>query len=216
MQLYIVLQFIPDFLKATVETLKLAFLSGLFAFFLGIALAAIYQVKFRVITVPINIYTSIIRGTPLLVQLYFVYYGLSQIGIMVDPYTSAVLTFTLNTGAYMVEIFRGGIEGIDKGQYNAAYSLGMSWTSCLVNIIFPQVLRRIIAPLLTQLAYLIKDTSLASILIICELTYTYRHMASYTYRSFEALIPPMLIYFSLYIFFRLVSTIFESRKARRA
>jgi His/Glu/Gln/Arg/opine family amino acid ABC transporter permease subunit len=216
MQLYIVLGFIPDFLRAALETLKIAFASGCLALVLGMILAAIYQLKIKVVMFIINAYTNIIRGTPLLVQLYFVYYGLSNIGIMVDPYTGAVAAFTLNTGAYMAEIFRGGLEGIDKGQFNAAYSLGMSWSSCLINIIFPQVLQRVIAPLLTQFAYLIKDTSLAATLVIYELTYTYRHLASNTYRSFEALIPPMVIYFALYVIFRLMSAAVEIRKAKRS
>jgi polar amino acid transport system permease protein len=116
----------------------------------------------------------------------------------------------------MAEIFRGGLEGIDKGQFNAAYSLGMSWSSCLINIIFPQVLQRVIAPLLTQFAYLIKDTSLAATLVIHELTYTYRHLASNTYRSFEALIPPMIIYFALYVIFRLMSAAVNIKKAKRS
>ncbi|MDR1506170.1 MAG: amino acid ABC transporter permease [Treponema sp.] len=206
----------PDFLKATVETLKIAILSGFFALILGILLASVYQLKTKPLNFLINLYTSIVRGTPLLVQLYFVYYGLSNIGIMVDSYTGAIAAFTFNTGAYMAEIFRGGLEGIDKGQFNAAYSLGMSWTACLRNIIFPQVLQRIISPLLTQLAYLIKDTSLAAVLVIRELTYTYRHLASNTYRSFEALVPPMIIYFGLYVIFRLASICFAAKKGGKA
>ncbi|ADK80480.1 amino acid ABC transporter permease [Sediminispirochaeta smaragdinae] len=215
MQIYIIIQYLPDFLKAALETLKIAFFSACIALFLGLVLATVNQAKIRLLSMIIDAYTIIMRSTPLLVQLYFIYYGLPLLGIQVNPYVSSVIAFSLNTGAYVVEIFRGGLEGIDKGQFYAAYSLGMGWFACLRYIIFPQVLQRVIAPLLSQFSYLIKDTSLAAVLVVQELTYTYRNVSSSTYRPMEALVIPMIIYFLLYIVFRLASMSFETKKASR-
>jgi polar amino acid transport system permease protein len=205
MEAYIIVKYIPSFLKAALETLKIALLSGLFALGIGLVLSALYHTKIKVCVIIINVYTTVMRSTPLLVQLYFLYYGLPFLGIQVNPFSCAVLSFSLNAGAYVVEILRGGLEGIDTGQFHAAYSLGMSWGECLKTIIFPQVLQRVVSPLLSQMSYLIKDTSLAAVLVVRELTYTYRSIASDTYRSLEALITPMIIYYVLYTIFRLSS-----------
>lgn len=213
MATYVILRSIPDFLWAALETLKIAVCSAFLSLVLGIILAALYQSRIKIFMLLISVYANLIRSTPLLVQLYFLYYGLPFLGIHVDKYPATVFAFTVNTGAYVVEILRGGLEGIDQGQFNAAYSLGMTWTGCLSFIIFPQVLRRVISPLLTQMAYLIKDTSLAAVLVIAEVTYTYKRIAAETYRSFEALVLPVIIYFSLYVIFRAASSAFQKDRS---
>jgi ABC-type amino acid transport system permease subunit len=123
-----------------------------------------------------------------------------------------VIAFSLNTGAYITEIIRGGQESIDEGQYFAAYAMGMTTPACMRFIILPQVFRRILSPLITQFSYLIKDTSLGAVLVITELTYAYRDAASVTFRPFESLAVPMVFYFALYLLFKLASSLVKERK----
>jgi polar amino acid transport system permease protein len=115
------------------------------------------------------LYTWIWRGTPLLLQLFFVYFGLPVIGIKLSPFTAAVLTYALNYGAYLTEIFRGGIESIDKGQYEAAKALGMTYPQTMRRIIIPQTVRRVLPPTCSEAVNLVKDTALLALLGMADL-----------------------------------------------
>ncbi|RUA06927.1 MAG: amino acid ABC transporter permease, partial [Fusobacteria bacterium] len=117
----------------------------------------------------ITFYTWIFRGTPLLLQLFFMYYGLPIIGITLSPLAAASLTFVINYSAYLCEIFRGSIQGIDKGQYDAAKVLGMGYGQTLIRIIIPQALRTALPPLSTEAVALVKDTSLVSVIGTAEI-----------------------------------------------
>lgn len=108
----------------------------------------------------LEIYTWVFRGTPLLLQLFFAYYGLALIGIVLTPFQAAAITFILNYGAYLGEIFRAGIESIDKGQYEASQVLGMSKVQTMIRIILPQTMKRVVPPLCNETITLIKDTAL--------------------------------------------------------
>ncbi len=112
------------------------------------------------IKIILEIYTWVFRGTPLLLQLFFAYYGLALLGIIMTPFQAAAITFALNYGAYLGEIFRGGIESIDKGQYEAAQVLGMSKVKTMTRIILPQTIKRVLPPLSNETITLIKDTAL--------------------------------------------------------
>ena len=211
----VILKYLPDFFAALLETVKIALISGIFAIAIGIVISIVLHLKNKVITIIFEIYTSIFRATPLLVQLYFIYYGLPMIGINIPPSTSAVLAFSLNTGAYVSEIMRGGLESIDRGQFMAATAMGMTFPQSMGSIIIPQVLNRILPSLITQISYLIKDTSLAAVLVVKELTYSYRNAASTTYRPFESLLVPMLFYFLLYLVFKIASNKAKSKGGAR-
>ncbi len=215
----LITQYIPDFIDALFETLKIALISGLISIIIGIVVGTISTHKKKYIQIPVNIYTGFIRSTPLLVQLYFIHFGLPLIGIILPSFQSATIAFSLNTGAYVSEIFRGGLESIDKGQNEASKALGLNWFQTMRFIIFPQVFKRVISPLINQFSYLIKDTSLAAVLVIPELTYMARKIAARTYKPIEAFGIPLLMYFGIYLILSTLSRLIgnkEKKKLRRA
>lgn len=114
-------------------------------------------------------YISVVRGTPLLVQLFIVFYALPQLGLVIDPFPSAVIAFSLNVGGYAAEVIRAAILSIPKGQWEAAQTIGMGYTTTLRRVILPQAARTAVPPLSNTLISLVKDTSLASTILVTEL-----------------------------------------------
>lgn len=117
----------------------------------------------------LNLYTWIWRGTPLLLQLFFIYFGLPAFGLNIQPFMAAAIGFILNITAYLTEIIRGGIESIDKGQYEAAKSLGLSYPQTMRRIILPQIIKRILPPSCSEAIILFKDTSLLAAIAMGDL-----------------------------------------------
>lgn len=165
---YIIL-LMPQVLEGLEITLKLFALTLLFSIPLGILLAVGRLSRFKVIKTLCSIYITIIRGTPLLLQIVFVFFGLPLVGITFDRFPAALFAFSLNYGAYFAEIFRSGIASIDKGQYEAAEVLGLSTRKTFFRIIFPQALKRVLPPIGNEVVTLIKDTSLVYIIGLDEL-----------------------------------------------
>lgn len=126
-------------------------------------------------------YVSIIRGTPLLVQLFIIFYGLPSINVIIDPFPAAVIGFSLNVGAYASEIIRAAILSISKGQWEAAYSIGMSYAQALKRVILPQAARVSIPPLSNSFIGLVKDTSLASLILVTEMFRRAQEIAATNY-----------------------------------
>jgi len=162
------LQYIYDssifILKGSVLTAKLYFVTIVFSIPLGIILALMKISKYKILNLSIGFYTWVFRGTPLLLQLFFTYYGLAIFGINLPPFTAAALTFVINYSAYLTEIYRAGIESIDKGQYEAAKALNMNYYQTMKRIILPQVVRRTIPPTCNEAITLVKDTALVVVL----------------------------------------------------
>lgn len=134
---------------------------------LSVALARLYGPAPLVILV--RFYVWLIRGTPLLVQLFLIFYGLPSAGIVLDAFTAAVIGFTLNIGAYSSEIIRATLAAIPKGQWEAAYSIGMNWPQVMWRVILPQAARIAVPPLSNTFISLVKDTSLAAAVTVPEL-----------------------------------------------
>lgn len=180
----IIIDKFPIFLPAALETLKITVAA--IAVGLGIGLlvsfARISTLKF--LSYPAAAYITVIRGTPILLQLFIVYYGLSGV-IKLDPYPSAIIAFGIHNGAYIGEIFRGAILSIDKGQMEAARSLGMSKYKAMYRIILPQALKRAIPPLGNQFIIATKDSSLASAITVRELLLKSQQLGSSTFRFME-------------------------------
>ncbi len=143
-------------------TLKLYIVTAIFCLPLGIILALAKSSKFKTLRYVLGIYTWIFRGTPLLLQLFFIYYGLPIVfeSLTLSPFVAASITFIINYSAYLTEIFRAGIESIDMGQYEAAHALGMNYRQTMSRIIIPQAIRRVIPPLCNEAINLVKDTAL--------------------------------------------------------
>ncbi len=138
----------------------------------------------KYLTAFVNLYVTIVRGTPLLLQLYFIFYGLPGMGIMIPSFPSAIIGLTLHNGAYISEIFRGAIESIDLGQREAARSLGMSKFQAMKRVVLPQAFKRSIPALGNQFIIAVKDSSLASVITITEIMLLAKQYASVTYDVF--------------------------------
>ncbi|MEG0069901.1 amino acid ABC transporter permease [Cetobacterium sp.] len=150
-------------------SLKLYFLTFILALPLGILLSLGRVSKYNILNFSIQFYTWIFRGTPLLLQLFFVYYGLPILGITLEPFNAALITFTINYSAYISEIFRGSILGVDVGQYEAAQVLGYNYWQTMKKIILPQSLITALPALSNEAIALIKDTSLVSAIGMAEI-----------------------------------------------
>ena len=161
----------PSFVDAMGETIQITLFSLFYASILGIVfgLMKVSQNKFlRAIS---NTYIWIIRGTPLLVQIYFIYFGVPMAsGLRLTEWQAGVITMSLNAGAYMAEIVRGGIESVDIGQMEAARSLGLPYQKAVRKIILPQALRTMLPSIINQFIITLKDTSLLSVIGVRELT----------------------------------------------
>jgi len=140
-------------------------------------------------------YIELIRGTPLLVQIFIVYFGLPALGMNLDPFIAGMIAMGINSGAYVGEIVRGGIESIAKGQMEAARSLGLTYWQAMRYIILPQAIVRILPALGNEFIALLKDSSLVSTIAIAELTRTGQIIITRTFKSFEIWSGVALFYF---------------------
>ena len=167
-----------------------------FAITLVIALfTAIVQIAEVPMLKPLaRLYVWIIRGTPLLVQLFVVFYGLPSLGIVLDAFLSAIIVFSINTGAYASETIRAAIEAVPPGQMEAGYCVGMTYAQCMRRIILPQALRTAFPPLSNSLIGLIKDTSLAANITIMEMFMAAQRIAARTYEPFALYCEVGLVY----------------------
>lgn len=158
-----------------------------------------------------KVYIEFFRGTPLLAQLFIIYFGLPSWGINLDSFTSAVLAFGLNSGAYVAEYLRGAIQSIDQGQMKAAYSLGMSKFSAFRRIILPQAIRLVIPPWSNDVIYTLKYTSIAFLVGAQELMSKAKIIASWNFRFIDTFVLVAIIYLILV----LILTILFNRLERR-
>ncbi|KLV43980.1 hypothetical protein SH16_01830 [Aeromonas caviae] len=178
---------------------------------LSVALARLYGPAPLVMLV--RFYVWLIRGTPLLVQLFLIFYGLPSAGIVLDAFTAAVIGFTLNIGAYSSEIIRATLAAIPKGQWEAAYSIGMNWPQVMWRVILPQAARIAVPPLSNTFISLVKDTSLAAAVTVPELFQAAQRLASVTYEPLILYIETALIYL---MFSSVLSTLQDRLELRLA
>lgn len=212
MQFNIILQNAQYILDSMMVTIKITAISFMFALLIGIIVGGIRgEFKYKSLNKILGFYVEVFRGTPLLIQLFFIYYGLPSIGISMDSYVAAILGLSLNSGAYISEVIRGGICSVDKGQREAAYSLGFTRIKALIYIILPQAIRSIIPAIMNAFSNLLKESSLVSILAITELTRMGQLIYTRTYRAFEIYLVLGIIYFILTYLVSKLSNIFEKR-----
>ena len=161
---------LTEMLQGTLMTLRIFFSTLVFALPLGLLVSLGRMSKIKIINWPVRLFILIMRGTPLMLQLLFVFYGLKPLfGIQLDRVIAAQVAFALNYAAYFAEIYRGGIESIPDGQYEAAKVLGFNKKQTFFRIILPQVVKRIIPPMGNEFITLVKDTSLAQVIAVVEL-----------------------------------------------
>ncbi|ASA97144.1 MULTISPECIES: amino acid ABC transporter permease [Anoxybacillus] len=194
----IVVEYAPFFLKGVLWTIGLSLVGIVFGTVLGLVIGLGKMVQNRFIRLPFDWYVHFFRGTPLFVQILLIHFGVMPIFTsQPNPLVSGAISLSLNAAAYIAEIFRAGIQSIDRGQMEAARSLGMTHVQAMRYIILPQAIKRMIPPLGNEFVVLIKDSSLAAIIAAPELMYWGRAMQGQYYRVWEPYLTVALIYLIL-------------------
>ena len=202
--LSLMLESLPSLLWACVEfTVPLTLLSFALGLTLGFLAALVRLFAARPFGLVIRFYVWIIRGTPLLVQLFLIFYGLPSIGIVLDAFPAALIGFTLNVGAYTSEIVRAVLASVPKGQWEASYSIGMTWQQSMRRIILPQASRIAVPPLSNSFISLVKDTSLAAAITVPELFRAGQRIVATTYE-------PLILYIEVAIIYLVVSSVLSA------
>lgn len=205
---------LPLMLKGAAWTLLLAVASVIFGALIGTLVAVTRLAKVPVLSQFAALYVSCMRGTPLLVQLFVIYFGLPSIGIQFDPITAGILGLSLNVGAYLSETIRGAINGVEHGQWNAARSLGLKQAQTLRYVIGPQALRLAVPSLSNSLISLIKDTSLVSVIAVGELMLATKEVIATTFQPFPLYLAAAAIYWAMSASFETLQKKLETRLNR--
>ena len=192
-------------------TIPLTILSFTFAMMIAIAVAMIQYARVPVLRQISRFYIWVIRGTPLLVQLYLVFFGLPSIGIVLDGFTAAVIVFSINEGAYCAETMRSALEAVPVGQIEAGYCVGMNYFQVMRRIVLPQAFRTAFPPLSNSLIGMVKDTSLAANITVVEMFMATQRIARANYVTLALYIEVALVY----LLFSTVLTFIQRRGERR-
>ncbi len=206
---------LPLLFSATVTTITITLAAFLVALLIAIGVGMVRRYYQQgIVPVILGVYIEIFRGTPLLVQLFFIYYGLPSVGIILDAFTAGVIGLALNCGAYMSETIRAAMISVSRGQEEAAYSLGFSRFQTIRYIVFPQAIRVAIPPMMNSFSSLLKDSSLVSVISITELTRVGNLIYSRTSRPFEIYLTLGIFYFVMTFSITLISRYLEKRSSR--
>lgn len=192
--LSLIAESLPHLLYGAITTVQITFVAIIIGFFLGTVLSVAQTLGGRVLQGAVMTYVSLIRGTPMLVQIFFIFYVLPQFGLNIPAFWTACIAIGLNSGAYISQTIRSGINGVPPGQIEAAKTLGLSTFDTLRCIVLPQAFRNVIPSLGNELITLVKDSSLASLIGVVELTKEASLIRSRTYDAFSILLSVSLIY----------------------
>lgn len=203
--------FFPRILKGVPLALLLTVLGISFGTLIGVFVAIAKLGKNKILKSIASFYVWFFRGTPMMVQLYFLYFGLPAAGITLKPIAAVTIGLSLNIGAYMGEIIRGGIQAIDKGQYEAAYSLGLSQSQIMKRIVIPQAFRVILPSIGNEFITLLKDTSLASAITMTEILKITYQISSSTFKP----LPAYAVAATLYLIMTTLLTYLFNRLERK-
>jgi polar amino acid transport system permease protein len=190
----LVLPRINMFLAGALVTIKVSVLSILLGALLGTVIGILRVTPVKPVKMAAACYIYVIRGTPALIQLFFIYFGLPAVGINLSAMTSGIIGLSINSAGYVGEIVRGGIEAVSSGQWEAGKVLGMSYSETMLFVVLPQAMRNMLPAFGNEFVTLIKESSLLSTLAITELTQVGQQVRSTTYASFETFIIVGAIY----------------------
>lgn len=204
----------PVFMQGVGVTLELAFFTVLLGSLLGLIVAILRRIRFLPVRIIMNMYVAFIRGTPLLVQVLMIVYGLPQLGLRLPRMTLCVIALVINSGAYMAELIRAGLQSVDIGQSEAADSLGMSSSQKMLYVILPQAIKVTLPAVGNEFIAIIKESSVLYAVGVYELTYQANKLASVNYRYLETLIVAALIYFVLTYAMSKLLALLEGRMRR--
>ncbi|MDI9890855.1 amino acid ABC transporter permease [Rhodococcus sp. IEGM 1404] len=186
--------FWPMVLAGLRGTIPLSLASFAIGLVIALAMALLRLSRNVVLRGVARFYISVIRGTPLLVQLFVIFYGLPAVGIVIDPFPAAVIAFSLNVGGYAAEVIRAAILSVPRGQWEAAHVVGLSPRKTLTRIILPQAARVSVPPLSNTFISLVKDSSLASLILVTELFRQAQNIAAFSYEFMAIYLEAALIY----------------------
>lgn len=187
----------PSLIIGLGVTIEITLIALVIALFLGLTFGMMAISNNVVLNTVSRIYVDIIRGTPLIVQAFFIYFGLPNVldNFKIDAFAAGVIAISVNAGAYMVEIFRGGILAVDKGQMEAARSLGLSYGKAMLKIVLPQAVRKMVPAFINQFIISLKDTSILTVIGIRELTQSGEIIIANNYKAFETWAMVGIMYF---------------------
>ncbi len=210
----LILDSLPLLLSGALITIEITALAVGIGFFIGLCVGVARLSSIKLLKYMAIVYADTIRGTPLLIQIFLIYFALPMIiGRQIDPFVAAVVACSINSGAYVSEIFRAGIQAIDKGQMEAARSLGLSWWQAMRFIILPQAFSKILPPLGNEFIAMLKDTSLVSVIGFEELTRRGQLIIAKTYGSFEIWSTVALIYLVMTVSISQLVSFLEKRNS---
>lgn len=208
----LLVQTFPRLLQGLAVTLESTLLSLVLAAVVGLLFGLLSVSRSKVSRAIARVYVDIIRGTPIIVQAFFIYFGVtSALNMRMEPMTAGVITLTLNAGAYLAEIFRGGIQSVDKGQMEAARSLGLPHGMAMRKVILPQAIRTMIPAIVNQCIITLKDSSILSVIGMAELTQVGKLIIANNLESFRMWLIVGIMYFIIIMILSWVSKHIEKR-----
>ena len=215
----IISSFWPMMEAAIDKTIPLAVISFFAGVFIALMVALIRIVEkpnigIRLLQILCRIYVSTIRGTPMLVQIFIIFYGLPEVGIKLDPFPTAIIAFSINIGAYASETIRAAILSIPKGQWEASYSIGMNYYQTFTRTIMPQALRVSVPPLANTFISNVKDTSLASLVLVTEMFRVAQNITAENYEFIMSYSETALIYLCICLVLSFAQDHLEKRLSR--
>ncbi len=193
----VVIKNLPLFLKGVFLTVEISFFAILIGLFIGILAAVARTSRFKILNLIGAVYVEVFRNTPLLIQIFIIFFGLPGIGIKLSPYISGLTALVLYVGAYNTEVIRAGLEAVPRGQMEAAKSLGLTGIQAFLYIILPQTFRISLPALGNNWVALVKNSSLVSVIGMVELTWVASDLNALTFRSFELFGTATLFYLIL-------------------
>ena len=206
-----IIKFLPLYQEAAILTLKIGIVGIIWAIIIGLVISIITYYQVPVFSKITKVYVEISRNTPLLIQLFFIYYGLPKIGFLIKAETCAVLGLAFLGGSYMAETFRSGIEAIDVIQKESAYSLGFNKLQTIIYIIMPQAVRVSLHGIIANIIFLLKETSVFSVVSIMDLMFTAKDLIGIYYNTIEALLMLVLFYLIILLPVSIIGVLIERK-----
>ncbi|MFW2094870.1 amino acid ABC transporter permease [Acinetobacter sp. ULE_I057] len=204
----------PQFASAMVTTLKISIISIILAILVGLICSILITYRVRVFDKIVKIYIELSRNTPLLIQLFFLYYGLPKLGIKIDGFTCGVIGLTFLGGSYMAEAFRAGLQAVAKGQIDSGESIGLNPLQVFQYVIFPQALAISIPAIGANCLFLIKESSVVSAIAVVELLFVTKDLIGMDYKTTEALFLLIMSYLIILLPVSIITSYLEYRSRK--
>ena len=206
-----IMKYLPLYQKAAVLTLKIGIAGIILSFLIGLFCVAVQNYRIPILRQIVVVYIEISRNTPLLIQLFFIYYGLPKIGIRTDPEACGIAGLAFLGGSYMAEAFRSGIDAIDLIQFESAYSLGLNGRQTLMYVVLPQAVSISMPALVANVIFLLKETSVFSAVSLMDLMFTAKDLIGLYYQTTECLFLLVVFYLLILLPVSLAGRVIERR-----